>query len=124
MKYRLNNEEPASTPGSSNVFLVVQSIGFPGVPGLPPLLRSEGTFKILAGPEHPLIILFSVLGMTSLISSSDFITIFLSIELQSFTLYILATAWLTTMPKISLFYFSTLHPSLRDSGYPSLWDGL
>src|SRR3954464_6562951 len=40
-KYRLNNEEPASTPGSSNVFLVVQSIGFPGVPGLPPLLRSE-----------------------------------------------------------------------------------
>src|SRR4051812_9399993 len=28
--YRLNNEEPAPTPaGSSNVFLVVQSIGFP-----------------------------------------------------------------------------------------------
>jgi hypothetical protein len=45
-KYRLNNEEPASTPGSSNLFREVQSIGFPGV------LRSEGlpprTFKILA----------------------------------------------------------------------------
>ena len=99
--------------GSSNV--EVQSIGFPGVTlsvyhglathkgdkggaGLPPR-----TFKILA--EHPLIVLFSVLGMSSLISSSDFITIFLSIELQSFTLYILATAWLTTMPKISLFLF-------------------
>src|SRR3954471_520535 len=94
-KYQLNNEEPApgTTPwgaGSSNV--EVQSIGFPGVSslgGLPPR-----TFKILA--EHPLILLFSVLGMSSLISSSDFITIFLSIELQSFTLYILATAWLTT----------------------------
>src|SRR4051812_42496347 len=89
-KYRLNNEEPASTPGSSNV--EVQSIGFPGV------LRSEGlpprTFKILAVPEHPLIILFSVLGMSSsFISSSDFITIFLSIELQSFTVYILATLY-------------------------------
>src|SRR5690349_23247274 len=67
LKYRLNNEEPASTPGSSNV--EVQSIGFPGVPGLPPR-----TFKILAVPQHPLIILFSVLGMSSLISSSDFIT--------------------------------------------------
>jgi NADH-ubiquinone oxidoreductase chain 2 len=85
-KYQLNNEEraAASTPGSSNV--EVQLIGFPGVRGLPPR-----TFKILA--EHPLIILFSVLGMSSLISSSDFITIFLSIELQSFTVYILATLY-------------------------------
>ena len=64
--------------GSSNV--EVQSIGFPGsLAGLPPR-----TFKILA--EHPLILLFSVLGISSLISSSDFITIFLSIELQSFKL--------------------------------------
>jgi NADH-ubiquinone oxidoreductase chain 2 len=110
LKYQLNNEESASPliyevgsqerAGSSNV--EVQSIGFPGVSSvLPPR-----TFKILA--EHPLIVLFSVLGMSSLISSSDFITIFLSIELQSFTVYILAapfhmyvsivTAWLTTMP--------------------------
>src|SRR5947208_8960513 len=47
-KYRLNNEEPAvtTTPGSSNLFREVQSIGFPGVllsEGLPPR-----TFKILA----------------------------------------------------------------------------
>src|SRR3954467_3246440 len=36
LKYQLNNEEPASTPGSSNV--EVQLIGFPGVwpGGLPP----------------------------------------------------------------------------------------
>src|SRR3954452_9488745 len=42
-KYRLNNEEPASTPaGSSNV--EVQSIGFPGVPGLAGL--PPRTFKV------------------------------------------------------------------------------
>jgi NADH-ubiquinone oxidoreductase chain 2 len=41
--------------------------------------------------DYPLIILFTTLGMTSLISSSDLITMFLAIELQSFALYILAT---------------------------------
>src|SRR3954451_11862863 len=41
-KYRLNNEEPASTPGSSNVFLVVQSIGKLSLRANPPR-----TFKIL-----------------------------------------------------------------------------
>ena len=72
LNYQLNNEEPASTAGSSNV--EVQSIGFPGVSslaGLPPR-----TFKILA--EHPLIVLFSVLGMSSLISSSVVIFIYLA----------------------------------------------
>jgi NADH-ubiquinone oxidoreductase chain 2 len=87
-KYRLNNEEPASTPGSSNV--EVQSIGKLPLP-MGGVTNPPRTFKILA--EHPLIILFSVLGMSSLISSSDFITIFLSIELQSFTVYILAALY-------------------------------
>lgn len=41
--------------------------------------------------DYPLIILFTTLGMISLISSSDLITMFLAIELQSFALYILAT---------------------------------
>jgi len=41
--------------------------------------------------DYPLIILFTTLGMSSLISSSDLITMFLAIELQSFALYILAT---------------------------------
>jgi len=41
--------------------------------------------------DYPLIILFTTLGMLSLISSSDLITMFLAIELQSFALYILAT---------------------------------
>jgi NADH-ubiquinone oxidoreductase chain 2 len=41
--------------------------------------------------DYPLIILFSVLGMVTLISCSDLIVMFLSIELQSFALYIIAT---------------------------------
>src|SRR4051812_30506717 len=45
-KYPLNNEEPASAPGSSTVFLMVQSIGFPGVLGLLTLRWGAGTFSI------------------------------------------------------------------------------
>jgi NADH-ubiquinone oxidoreductase chain 2 len=41
--------------------------------------------------NYPLIILFTTLGMTCLISSSDLIIMFLAIETQSFALYILAT---------------------------------
>jgi len=43
--------------------------------------------------EYPLIVLFTVLGMSSLISSSDLVSVFLSIELQSFAVYILATIY-------------------------------
>lgn len=43
--------------------------------------------------EYPLIILFTTLGMSSLVSSSDLVTLFLSIELQSLALYILATIY-------------------------------
>jgi NADH-ubiquinone oxidoreductase chain 2 len=43
--------------------------------------------------EYPLIALFSVLGMSCLISSSDLVSMFLSIELQSFAVYILATIY-------------------------------
>jgi NADH-ubiquinone oxidoreductase chain 2 len=41
--------------------------------------------------EFPLIILFTTLGMSCLVSSSDLLTLFLSIELLSLPLYILAT---------------------------------
>jgi NADH-ubiquinone oxidoreductase chain 2 len=43
--------------------------------------------------EYCLIILFSGLGSSLLISSSDLLSMFLSIELQSFGLYILATLY-------------------------------
>lgn len=41
--------------------------------------------------EYSLIILFSLLGVSFLISSADLISMYLSLELQSFSLYILAT---------------------------------
>ncbi|OLL21613.1 NADH dehydrogenase subunit 2, partial (mitochondrion) [Neolecta irregularis DAH-3] len=41
--------------------------------------------------EYTIIILFSVLGGTILMASGDLISLYLSIELQSFSLYILST---------------------------------
>jgi len=47
-------------------------------------------FKIT---EYPLIILFIVTGAVFLMSSNDLVSIFLSIELQSYGLYILSTIY-------------------------------
>ena len=43
--------------------------------------------------EYPIIILFSILGMVFLILSNDLISTFLALELQSLSLYILATSY-------------------------------
>ena len=43
--------------------------------------------------EYPLIILFIIIGGTFLVSASDIISIFLSIELQSYGLYLLSTLY-------------------------------
>lgn len=43
--------------------------------------------------EYPLIILFVIIGAVFLISSSDLVSIFLSIELQSYGLYLLSTLY-------------------------------
>jgi NADH-ubiquinone oxidoreductase chain 2 len=43
--------------------------------------------------EYPLILLFIITGAVFLISSSDIVSIFLSIELQSYGLYLLATIY-------------------------------
>lgn len=47
-------------------------------------------YKII---EYPLIILFIVLGSLFLVSTSDLVSIFLSIELQSYGLYLLSTIY-------------------------------
>src|SRR5256885_15643111 len=47
-------------------------------------------FKII---EYPLILLFIVSGAIFLVSSSDLVSIFLSIELQSYGLYLLSTLY-------------------------------
>lgn len=47
-------------------------------------------FRII---EYPLIILFVIIGGTFLVSASDIVSIFLSIELQSYGLYLLCTLY-------------------------------
>nr|YP_009251078.1 NADH dehydrogenase subunit 2 [Lecanora strobilina]AMZ84232.1 NADH dehydrogenase subunit 2 [Lecanora strobilina] len=47
-------------------------------------------FRII---EYPLVMLFIVLGGTFLVSASDIVSIFLSIELQSYGLYLLCTLY-------------------------------
>jgi len=44
-------------------------------------------------PEYPLIILFTTCGATFLVSSADLVSVYLSIELQSFGVYILAALY-------------------------------
>jgi NADH-ubiquinone oxidoreductase chain 2 len=43
--------------------------------------------------EYPLILLFIISGAVFLISTSDLISVFLSIELQSYGLYLLSTIY-------------------------------
>src|SRR3984885_5053519 len=47
-------------------------------------------YKII---EYPLIILFIVIGAVFLVSTSDLVSIFLSIELQSYGLYLLSSLY-------------------------------
>jgi NADH-ubiquinone oxidoreductase chain 2 len=60
-------------------------------------LYKNNTLTSNAGPkegtDYSLIVLFSTLGSCLLISSSDLISMYLSIELQSFGLYVLATLY-------------------------------
>lgn len=44
-------------------------------------------------PEYPMIILFTTMGAAFLISSADLVSMYLSIELQSFAVYILAAIY-------------------------------
>jgi NADH-ubiquinone oxidoreductase chain 2 len=61
-------------------------------------------YKII---EYSLIILFIVTGALFLISTSDLVSIFLSIELQSYGLYLLSTIYRDSEPATSggLMYF-------------------
>ena len=51
------------------------------------------TEKLNSAPEYSLLILFSTLGASLLVSSADLISMYLSIELQSFGVYILSTLY-------------------------------
>ncbi len=52
--------------------------------------KMEQQFTII---EYPLIILFTIIGGVFLVSASDIVSIFLSIELQSYGLYLLCTLY-------------------------------
>ena len=62
-------------------------------------------FKII---EYPLILLFIITGAVFLVSTSDLVSIFLSIELQSYGLYLLSTLYrnseLATQGGLNLFF--------------------
>jgi len=51
------------------------------------------SFKTLLNKDYSLIVLFSTLGSCLLVSSEDLISMYLSIELQSFGLYVLSTLY-------------------------------
>ena len=44
-------------------------------------------------PEYPLIIVFSLVGATVLMTAADLVSVYLAIELQSFGVYILAALY-------------------------------
>ena len=56
-------------------------------------LNKETKNKLNYASEYSLIVLFSSLGASLLVSSSDLISMYLSIELQSFGVYILTTLY-------------------------------
>jgi NADH-ubiquinone oxidoreductase chain 2 len=57
------------------------------------LPKAGGADAARAGTDYSLIVLFSSLGSSLLISSYDLISVYLSIELQSFGLYVLSTLY-------------------------------
>lgn len=70
------------------IFLIASII----LTGWAPVKRSNN-WNIPSISEYSLMILFATIGMTMLISSSDLVSMYLSIELQSFAVYILTTLY-------------------------------
>lgn len=58
-----------------------------------PLKSNTNNSFVKVGKDYSLIVLFSTLGSCLLISTSDLVSMYLSIELQSFGLYVLSTLY-------------------------------
>lgn len=56
-------------------------------------MNNNGTTSVPTVSEYSLMILFTTIGASFLVSSSDLVSMYLSIELQSFAVYILATLY-------------------------------
>lgn len=77
------------------IFLTGAMILLPWAP-VTNVVRAQTQAVFTAVPtiaEYPLIILFTTCGATFLVSSADLVSLYLSIELQSFRVYILATLY-------------------------------
>jgi NADH-ubiquinone oxidoreductase chain 2 len=71
-------------------FLIIASLILIGWP----LVQKQDSNKFINySTDYSLIVLFSTLGSSLLISSSDLVSMYLSIELQSFGLYVLSTLY-------------------------------
>jgi NADH-ubiquinone oxidoreductase chain 2 len=71
-------------------FLIIASLILIGWP----LIKKQESNKFISySTDYSLIVLFSTLGSSLLISSSDLVSMYLSIELQSFGLYVLSTLY-------------------------------
>jgi NADH-ubiquinone oxidoreductase chain 2 len=77
------------------VFIIGALILLPWAPIVSAIINGSRTVSTALPfiAEYPLIILFSVCGASFLMSSADLVSIYLSIELQSFRVYILATLY-------------------------------
>src|SRR5438045_9732959 len=58
----------------------------------PYIVENKINYTRLEVKEYSLLLLYTVLGGSLLISSQNLISLYLSLELQSFTLYILSTS--------------------------------
>ena len=56
-------------------------------------IKKITNYRMSYAAEYSLIVLFSTLGASLLVSSADLISMYLSIELQSFAVYILSTLY-------------------------------
>lgn len=86
---------PVSQSMDMFIFLIGAIILIPWRPVTKSILRHSryALTAVPSIPEYPLIILFTTCGASFLISSSDLVSIYLSIELQSFAVYILAALY-------------------------------
>ena len=79
---------------SMEVFLLVSAalILLPWAPNTK-TMSVQGKYTYPTIPEYPMLILFTTMGATFLLASADLVSMYLSIELQSFGVYILAAVY-------------------------------
>jgi len=95
--------EVGALSNSMSLFILIVSgillLIWPNISQLvnPNFVEIKETYNLISNKnkskQYSLIVLFNILGALLLVSSSDLISVYLSIELQSFGLYILATLY-------------------------------